>query len=76
MENDGMIITQQRNTDTKQREPLNITMKPGYSDDTLYHCIIQILEWSKSVNGNDIQKVFEWLKEKNFVQEHIYNPMV
>jgi hypothetical protein len=75
LENDGMIITQPRN-ELGQREPLQIIMKSCFSDETLYHCIIQILEWSKATNGNDIQRVFDWLKEKNFVQEHIYNPIV
>lgn len=75
MENEGMIIEQPRNDVTGKRENLHITMKVGQSDETLYHNIINIIEWSEKTNGNNAQKVFDMLKKKNFFKEHIFNPV-
>ena len=76
MENNAMEITRNVNQQTKQTESMTIKMKRGFSDKDLYLAIISQMEYSKAVNGNDIQQVLDWLKEKNFIQEHIYNPVV
>lgn len=76
MENNAMIITQPLHPETKQWQDLNIRMKQGFDDKALYHCIIQIIEWSNATNGNNPQQVLDWLREKKFFNEHVYNPVV
>lgn len=71
MENNGMIINNDPNT-----KELVIRMKPQIDAKTLYSCIVTIIEWAMTRHNTDGQAVLNALKEKNFIQEHFYNPAV
>ena len=76
MENEGMKLVQPRHDVTNQHGDMYLTIKRGCSNETVYHNIINQLEWLSVRNGNNPQQILEWLQQKKFFTEHVYKPVV
>ena len=77
MENDALIIRNRNQHDPKSLTPgpLDITMKEGFDETALYHAIVVIMDWARSRHKVNSQLVMDAIKEKEFLNEHIYNPL-
>lgn len=54
---------------------LNIKLDAGFTAQELYNNMVIMLEWARNRHKVDIQKIADAFKQKNFVEEHINNPV-
>jgi len=65
--------------DERFQFPLELEIKMKTQDIDargIYHAIVTIMNWAQARHQVNAQQILDWLKEKNFVSEHFYNPVV